>query len=432
METAALYKHYLLHPIIATDTRKIEQGSLFFALKGDNFDGHAFVQKSLENGASLAVIDNPAFAIEGKTLLVDNVLTALQELSKHHRQQFDIPFLAITGSNGKTTTKELIQAVVEKNRKSYCTFGNLNNHIGVPLTILKIKKDAAFAIIEMGANHQKEIASYCEWALPTHVLINNCGKAHLEGFGGIEGVRKGKGELYDYAAKNDCIVFRNNDLDYLMEMTGERNISKENIITYGSANADFIGKAIDNNGILEVAILNARLEVLIKTQLVGDYNFGNVMAAVTIGRYLDIDIDSIKNAIEEYTPSNSRSQLIEKNSNTYILDAYNANPTSMLAAIKNFENTSFSEKVLLLGSMKELGMDTAREHQEIIDTINEGTWKKIVLVGSEFGSTQHNFIHFDSSMQVSDWLKEQEFEHTAFLVKGSRGSNMEKCLEGIV
>lgn len=431
MSIESLYQQFLLYPTIVTDTRKIEKDSLFFALKGENFDGHAFVKQAIESGAALAVIDKPAFAIEGKTFLVENVLKALQALAKHHRQQFNIPFLAITGSNGKTTTKELIQAVLSKKYKTYYTFGNLNNHIGVPLTLLSIRKDAEFAIIEMGANHQKEIASYCEWALPTHVLINNCGKAHLEGFGGVEGVRKGKGELFDFAAKNNCIVFRNNDLPYLQEMTTERNIKSENVITYGSANADYIGKDIDNNGLLDVAILNSKMECLIKTQLVGDYNFGNVMAAVTLGTYMKIDIDTIKAALEEYAPSNSRSQLIHKGSNTIILDAYNANSTSMIAAIKNFARTDFENKFLLLGSMKELGDESIKEHQEIIDLLKTYTWSQVILVGPEFAQTNHDFLHFSTSNLAAEYLKEQELSNTAFLIKGSRGSAMEKCMDGL-
>ncbi|MCW3121002.1 MAG: UDP-N-acetylmuramoyl-tripeptide--D-alanyl-D-alanine ligase, partial [Flavipsychrobacter sp.] len=315
MEIAELYKLYLANPTVQTDTRKLHEGGIFFALSGANFDGNTFAQQALEKGVAYAVIDNAAYAINDQCIVVDNVLTTLQQLARYHRQQFTIPFIAITGSNGKTTTKELIAAVLRTRFTTYATDGNLNNHIGVPLTLLKIKKDAQMAIIEMGANHQKEIASYCEITLPTHGIITNCGKAHIEGFGGIEGVRKGKGELYDFIREHEGVIFRNTDLEYLPEMA--KGIKQQ--ITYGSSDADYTGKPLTNGVFLDIAMLTAGTETTVKTNLVGAYNFPNAMAAIAIGLYFGISIDEIKNAIAAYAPDNSRSQWLQKGSNKIIL-----------------------------------------------------------------------------------------------------------------
>jgi UDP-N-acetylmuramoyl-tripeptide--D-alanyl-D-alanine ligase len=426
MHITELYKIYQQHNSIVTDTRKLQQGDMFFALKGPNFNANNMAQQAVDAGASFAVIDDAQFAIENKTLLVEDVLQTLQALATHHRKQFTCPFIAITGSNGKTTTKELLYAVLSTTYKTYCTAGNFNNHIGVPLTLLSIKPDAEMAIIEMGANHLQEIASYCQWALPTHVLINNCGKAHLEGFGGLEGVRKGKGELYDFAAANNAQVFLNNDLDYLVSMAQERNI--KNAITYGSTNANYNGMVATNAETIDVAILNSGLETLIKTNLVGSYNFANVMAAVAVGQTFKIDIDTIKKAIETYSPTNSRSQLIKQGTNTIILDAYNANPTSMIAAIDNFVRTDYANKVLMLGGMWELGADSLQEHQEIVNHINKTNWNAVVLVGGDFAKVQHNFIYFNASIEAQAWLQNEAFTNCAILIKGSRASAMEKVL----
>jgi UDP-N-acetylmuramoyl-tripeptide--D-alanyl-D-alanine ligase len=430
MQIESLYKIYQQYPIIATDTRKISADSIFFALKGEHFNGNQYALQALELGAAFAVVDENIYEPNDKIIMVPDVLIALQQLAKHHRLQFNkknIPFLAITGSNGKTTTKELIHAVISTTYSTYYTNGNLNNHIGVPLTILSIKDDAQFAIIEMGANHQKEIASYCEWALPTHVLINNCGKAHLEGFGGIAGVRKGKGELYDYAAANNAIVFRNTDLTYLKEMAIERNITNE--ITYGSQDAKYIGKAIDNNGMIDVVILTNGYEALIKTQLVGSYNLDNIIGAVAVGATFNIPMSAIVKALETYSPTNSRSQLMQRDTNTIILDAYNANPTSMTAAIKNFMRTSYTNKVLMLGGMWELGEESIAEHQAIINLINECNWNAVVLVGGDFKHTENNYLYFENNLDAKAWLQKQQYKNTALLIKGSRATAMEKVLD---
>ena len=425
MSIEQLYDIYLQYPHVQTDTRKLKQGDIYFALKGENFNGNQFAKQALEAGASYAVIDEPAYQLNDQCILVDDVLSSLQQLACHHRKQFNIPFIAITGSNGKTTTKELMHAVLSSTYKTSATEGNLNNHIGIPLTILKIKKDTEIAIIEMGANHQKEIEGYCKIALPTHAIINNCGKAHLEGFGGIEGVRKGKGELFDYIREINGIIFRNIDLDYLISMSS--GIDQQ--ITYGSTTADYRGIIESNEPLLNVAITTPKLECIIRTQLVGEYNFPNVMAAVAIGSYFNIPIETIQKSIEHYSPSNSRSQLIVQGSNTIILDAYNANPTSMAAAIRNFRNADYPNKVVMIGAMMELGEEGQHEHQQIISLLEESNWNYVVLVGGDFKNCQHSFIYFNTSLEASVWYISKSFEHTSFLIKGSRAMAMEKVLQ---
>ena len=420
-----LYKIYLNYPSVQTDTRRLQPNDLFFALKGPNFNGNIFTEKAIAAGASFVVIDEKEFEISGKTILVADVLIALQQLAKFHRLQLSIPVLAITGSNGKTTTKELIHSVLSTTFKTYTTEGNLNNHIGIPLTLLKINPDAEMAVIEMGANHQKEIESYCEIALPTHGLITNCGKAHLEGFGGMEGVRKGKGELFDYLRKNNETAFVMWDYDYLQQMS--EGISKK--IKYGTQEGEFIGSTSNSETFLSVKMTKGVSPVIIESQLVGDYNLPNVLAAVTIGKYFNIDEKKIVSAIANYTPSNSRSQLVVKNSNTFILDAYNANPSSMKPAIENFAKAKGENKVLVLGAMAELGIESLVEHQQIIDLIKQYKWKDVVLVGGEFLTLQHPFHAFENSMQAKEWLKQKNYEHVHFLIKGSRSFKMEKVIE---
>lgn len=425
MNIEELYSAYKLNPSVQTDTRKLKPGDIFFALKGDNFNGNAFARQAIDAGAFLAVIDDAAYEIPGKTFLVPDVLTALQQLAKHHRKQFIIPFLAITGSNGKTTTKELIHAVLSSSFKTYTTEGNLNNHIGVPLTILKIKEDAAIAVIEMGANHQKEIASYCEYTLPTHGLITNCGKAHLEGFGGVEGVRKGKGELFDYLRMNKGTAFVMWDYDYLHDMSKGIN----SLVTYGTANADIEGFALKSEPFLEVKITKGADTNIIKTQLVGDYNLPNVLAAVAAGRHFNVPDKKIKESIEAYSPSNSRSQLIEKGTNKIILDAYNANPSSMKLAIENFARIQADRKILLLGAMAELGEESPAEHEAIIKLLQQYPWTNVVLVGGDFLKINHPFLSFSNAAEAKSWLKRQAIENTHLLIKGSRSMKMETVLE---
>jgi len=432
MEISELYEIYKKYPSVQTDTRKIEKGDIFFALKGPNFNGNEFVQNAIEGGASYAVIDEKKFEIPDKTILVDDVLTVLQQLANHHRRQFNnaagggIPFIAITGSNGKTTTKELIHAVLASTHITYTTEGNLNNHIGIPLTLLKIKEDAQMVVIEMGANHIGEIASYCEIALPTHGLITNCGKAHLEGFGSEEGVRKAKGELFDFlrTLPHGC-VFVMWDYDYLQKMS--KGIS--GVIKYGTrGDAHVIGRVLKSDPLLEVEILQGLDEKLIKTQLVGEYNLPNVLAAITIGKYFNVTDAKIKFAIENYTPSNSRSQLIQKGDNKIILDAYNANPSSMKLAIENFSKIP-GDKVLILGSMAELGKESEKEHQALVEQIADHKWKEVILVGNEFEKISHSFHQFKNSEEVKNWMQQQRFKNTNILIKGSRSMQMEKALK---
>ncbi|HOZ52048.1 MAG TPA: UDP-N-acetylmuramoyl-tripeptide--D-alanyl-D-alanine ligase [Chitinophagaceae bacterium] len=429
MSIENIYTVFTKFPSVQTDTRKLKKDDIYFALKGENFDGNQFVKQAFDLGASYAVIDNRTYLPDdensAKCFVVDDTLQSLQELANFHRKQFSIPFIAITGSNGKTTTKELVMSVLSQKYITYATEGNLNNHIGVPLTILKIKMDAEMAIIEMGANHQKEIELYCKIAEPTHGLINNCGKAHLEGFGGIEGVKKGKGELYDYLKQNDGVIFRNADLDYLVPMSDGVN----HIITYGSANADFTGIAIMNDGMVGAAITTPRNECTIKTQLVGEYNFANIMASFAIGRSFNISIEKIKSALEEYRPTNSRSQLIKLGTNTIILDAYNANPTSMIAAIQNFMNADYPNKVIIIGAMKELGLSSLEEHQKLVFFLEESNWNHVVLVGGDFAKVIHPYLYFENSSEAKLWFEKQQFKHTAILIKGSRAFAMEKVIQ---
>ena len=432
MQTPELYKLYLQFSSIQTDTRKVAKGDIFFALKGPNFNGNQFAKEALAKGAAYAVVDEFPENNDEKIIHVQDVLKALQDLALYHRSQFsfstsgkEIPFIAVTGSNGKTTSKELIHAVLSSVFKTYTTEGNLNNHIGIPLTILKIKQDAEIAIIEMGANHQKEIAAYCTYTMPTHGVITNCGKAHLEGFGGEEGVRKGKGELFDYLRQNSGTAFVMWDYDYLREMS--KGIPTR--ITYGTQNADVTGIVKSSSGLLEVSITAGSDIGSIKTNLVGEYNLPNVLLAVAIGKYFKVPDEKIKSALENYLPSNSRSQLIEKDDNKIILDAYNANPTSMKAAIENFAKMEGADKVLILGGMMELGQESLHEHQHLIDLINKYKWKDVVLVGGDFSKVNHAFCFFENSLLAAAWYKDQNLQHSNILIKGSRSTAMEKVLE---
>ena len=434
MEINELYKIDLQYPSIHTDTRKLvpglpagQAGCIFFALSGGNFDGNKFAQEALEKGAAYVVIDNPAYAINDRCIVVNDTLTALQQLALYHRQQFNIPFIAITGSNGKTTTKDLVAAVLSRRFVTYATEGNLNNHIGVPLTLLKIKRDAQMAIIEMGANHQKEIASYCEIAMPTHGIITNCGKAHIEGFGGIEGVRKGKGELYDYLRANDGAIFRNADLDYLVSMA--HDIKQQ--ITYGRANAEYIGRPIMSGVFLQIAMLTSHTETTLDTHLVGAYNAPNVMAAVAVGLHFGISIDEIKTALAAYNPDNSRSQWLQKGTNKIILDAYNANPTSMRAAILNFAEADLPNKMLWIGGMKEMGTEELNEHRELVALISNYEWKDVILVGKEFKEIKGAYTWFENSTDAAAYIKAHMPENSSILIKGSRGSKMEVMADSL-
>ncbi len=424
MQITELYSIYLRHPQVQTDTRSIDPGALFFALKGPNFNGNRFARKALDAGAAYAVLDEPAGFEDPRILYTDDVLNTLQELALHHRRQFSIPVIAITGSNGKTTTKELVHVVLQTSFKTYTTRGNLNNHIGIPLTLLSIGADAEMAVIEMGANHCGEIASYCRYVLPTHGLITNCGKAHLEGFGGEEGVRRGKGELYDFIRARGGTLFIMNDYDYLNTMS--TGISKR--ITYGTKAADITGSVEPRNEWLTVVVKNATASMRIETMLTGAYNLPNVLAAVAIGKHFGVNDEAIRTAIEQYVPSNSRSQLLHWRSNRIILDAYNANPTSMLAAIKNIAENYQGKKVLMLGGMMEMGQESLAEHRNIVEEIKKHNWESVVLVGGDFDKVDHPYLFFPDADAAAGWYRNQHFDKTTILIKGSRSIQMEKIL----
>ncbi len=419
-----LYKLYLQHSSVQTDTRKLQQGDIYFALKGDNFNGNLFASQALELGAAYSIIDEEIDTSNNRLIKVGNVLETLQLLAKYHREQFNIPFIAITGSNGKTTTKELIHVVLSSTYRTYTTIGNLNNHIGVPLTILKIKSDAEMAMIEMGANHQKEIEGYCKISQPTHGIISNVGKAHLEGFGGIEGVKKGKGELYDFIRSHNGVAFAFDDYDYLHEMS---NGIKE-IIWYGTQNGSVVGHTKTAEPFLEVVINKGTSFNTIKTNLVGDYNLPNILCAVAIGKYFTVPDEKIKSSIEDYIPSNSRSQLMEAGTNKIILDAYNANPSSMKVAIENFANIHAENRVLILGGMMELGKASIDEHKRLLALIQQYNFNKVILVGGDFEESHQLYDYFKTSEAAAEYIKQQDFQQTYFLIKGSRSMQMEKVL----
>jgi UDP-N-acetylmuramoyl-tripeptide--D-alanyl-D-alanine ligase len=421
-----LYQIFKQHPFIQTDTRQLKKGEIFFALKGPNFNGNLFASKAIEMDAAAVIVDEETGIIDTRIIQVDDVLTTLHELALHHRKQFNIPFIAITGSNGKTTTKELVNTVLSTTFKTYTTKGNLNNHIGIPLTILSIREDAEMAVIEMGANHQKEIEGYCKIALPTHGIINNCGKAHMEGFGGVEGIRKGKGELYQFLSANNGVAFVNSDLDYLLPMCDKIN----HVEFYGNSAGNHILKLVEKEPFLALEFQGMNLgNHLIHTNLVGEYNTANIDAAITVGIFYGISIDKIKEAISSYQPNNARSQMIQKGFNRIILDAYNANPTSMRLAIENFASMKADKKYLFLGGMMELGDYSNQEHQEIVQLLESLNLKNVVLVGGDFENTNHSFPFFKTAMEAGYWLRENPPNNSLILIKGSRGIKMESMLD---
>ena len=422
-----LYSVFLKHSKISTDSRQIEPGCLFFALKGDNFDGNKYTKVALDAGAAYSVIDDPVYDGE-QTLLVNDVLEALQLLARMHRRKFDIPVLAITGSNGKTTTKELINAVLSEQFHVSATKGNLNNHIGVPLTLLGITEETQIAIIEMGANHQGEIAQLCTLAEPTHGLITNIGRAHLGGFGGYDGVIKAKSELYSWLRNSNGEAFVNGENPMLMELSAgiKRTL-------YGMQEGSFsIGKVHQNTEMLSIDWLNGDKTIYLETNLVGNYNFENVMAAICVGTYFKVPSAKIKAAITSYLPSNSRSQAMKTDRNSIILDAYNANPTSMQVAIENFRQVKALHKMVILGDMLELGDESLAEHLAIANLVDKSAFDNVILVGPDFKKVaEERFICFTTSDEAHDWLLKQQLQNYTILVKGSRGIKMEKVLEAL-
>ncbi|WP_203532433.1 UDP-N-acetylmuramoyl-tripeptide--D-alanyl-D-alanine ligase [Muricauda sp. TY007] len=422
MTIKELHALFLEHPTICTDTRKITENCLFFALKGPNFNGNAFAQEALNKGAAYAIIDQKEIKTSDRLLLVDDVLATLQQLSTYHRNHSKAKVISLTGSNGKTTTKELINAVISKKYKTIATKGNLNNHIGVPLTLLSIKEDTEIAIVEMGANHKKEIESLCGIAQPDFGYITNFGKAHLEGFGSIEGVIQGKSELYDYLKANDKYIFLNADDD----------VQKEKLSTYtkkmGFSTSDHQYYNIKFSGVHPYVSLEVE-GTQIHTQLVGKYNFPNCCAAILIGKYFNVPLKDIKSAIEVYQPQNNRSQILSKNGFDIVLDAYNANPTSMKAALENFSLMKSKRKTLIIGDMFELGNTAAEEHQAIADFAKELDFDDAYLVGENFYGTNTTLKKLKSFDELKEHLLKNPLEKGALLIKGSRGMALERALD---
>lgn len=422
MTMKELHALFLEHPTICTDTRKITKNCLFFALKGPNFNANAFAQSALDNGAAYAIIDEEDFKTSDRFLLCNDVLDTLQQLATYHRNYSKARIVSLTGSNGKTTTKELIHAVLSKKYNTIATKGNLNNHIGVPLTLLSIKEDTEIAIVEMGANHKKEIEFLCSMAQPDFGYITNFGKAHLEGFGGVEGVIQGKSELYDYLIGHNKYVFLNADDD----------IQKEKLASYtkkmGFSSSDhryYNIRLIDVDPYVSLEVE----ETQVQTQLVGKYNFSNCCAAILMGKYFNVPITAIKSAIEGYRPENNRSQLLSKNGFDIILDAYNANPTSMRAALENFYLMKAKRKALIIGDMFELGNTAAEEHQAIADLANELQFDETYLVGENFYTTKTSLNKFKSFDALKEHLIKNPLEKASMLIKGSRGMALERVLD---
>lgn len=422
MTVEKLHRLFLKYPNVCTDTRKIVKDCIFFALTGDNFNGNEFAQKAIKNGASYAIIDQEKYNISNKTILANNVLETLQELSTYHRHYCNTKIIALTGSNGKTTTKELINVVLSKKYKTVATKGNLNNHIGVPLTLLSITKKTEIAIVEMGANHLGEIAFLCNMAQPDFGYITNFGKAHLEGFGSLEGVVKGKSELYEYLITHEKSIFLNADDPIQLEKLGD-HIKK---MGYSTSNHKFYPiEFLDANPFVTLRFE----ETTVTSQLIGSYNFTNCCAAILMGKYFNVPLKDIKNAIEDYSPKNNRSQIITKNGHHIILDAYNANPSSMEAALENFNEIKNENKILFLGDMFELGEHTVMEHQNIADLISKMSFEKVYLIGKNFYKTRTSYQKFKSFDDLEKALKKNTVEKSTVLIKGSRGMALERILD---
>lgn len=427
MNIQHLYDVFLRSTGVTTDTRRVEKGQLFFALRGENFNGNRYAKDALNKGAIAAVIDDPEFAIAGETILVSDVLEALQQLAHHHRMQFDIPVLAITGSNGKTTSKELCSRVLSKKYNVLATIGNLNNHIGVPLTLLRINTNTEIAIVEMGANHRGEIAMLCRIAAPTHGLICSIGKAHIEGFGGLEGVKKGKGELYDYLLARGGALFINLGTPSLAEIWANR---PGKVLQYGVPDKSPYGEILEEQPFVSGVVFLHDQQVEVHSHLIGAYNFTNIVNAFAVGEHFGISPVEMAEAVGSYMPDNNRSQLVQKEGYSVIMDAYNANPTSLSHAIASFDRREEESKVLIIGDMFELGEDAAKEHQSIVDQVKSTGIETVVLVGPLFSATNHppQFLTFPDAASAAAWWIEFPKEGCLVLLKGSRGMQMEKVV----
>ncbi|QLE01636.1 UDP-N-acetylmuramoyl-tripeptide--D-alanyl-D-alanine ligase [Galbibacter sp. BG1] len=422
METAALHSIFLSTNGVVTDTRKIEKGSIFFSLKGANFNGNQFAEEALKKGADYAVVDEKEYQTSKNIILVDNCLNALQELATFHRKYLALPIIALTGSNGKTTSKELINAVLSKKHKTIATKGNLNNHIGVPLTLLSMDKNTEIGIVEMGANHQKEIENLSNIALPDYGYITNFGKAHLEGFGGVEGVIKGKSELYTHLKNKEKTIFFNAD-DRIQKEKLEGYANKIGFSQFTGADYQiqlestdpFVNILMDGN--------------LIKSNLIGDYNFTNIAAAIAIGHYFKVAEEKITEAIEAYTPANNRSQILKHGKYNIVLDAYNANPSSMEVALKNFKNNPGNSKLVIVGDMFELGKDAKKEHQNIANLVTDLSFNNAFLVGENFYNIDSSLKKFKTFEALKEHLKSHQPKEETILIKGSRGMALERVLD---
>lgn len=422
-----LYTIYQHNPKVITDTRRELKDSIFFCLKGPNFDANAFADEALEKGAACVVSDSTHNAGKAKIIVVDNVLQTLQQLATYHRRLFTFPVIGLTGSNGKTTNKELIAAVLNKRYRTHYTEGNLNNHIGVPLTLLSIPLDSEMAVIEMGANHQGEIRDLCAICKPDFGMITNIGKAHLEGFGGAEGVIKGKKELYDYFEMNGGKVFVNGDDKLLSDLSA--NLKR---VVYGKTGNDYFieGSIIQSTPFISFRFSrHNKASKEIKTSLVGGYNFYNLLAAACIGSYFDIELSKIEEALENYVPTNNRSQMLRTETNDIILDAYNANPSSMEAAVENLNDQKSLSKYALLGEMRELGITATEEHQILIDKL-QTFGINAILVGNGYKQCdKKDFRWFENSIDLIDFLKDNPIKNSLILLKGSRAVAMEKVVD---
>lgn len=426
MTIAELYQIFLQHPVICTDTRKLSPGCLFFALKGETFNGNKFALKAISYGAAYAITDEDVGSDE-RIIRVDDVLTSLQQMATHHRRQFKIPVLAIAGSNGKTTTKELIAAVLNRSFNTLFTQGNLNNHIGVPLTLLSLKQEHEWAVIEIGANHIGENALLCEITEPDSGLVTNVGKDHLEGFGGVEGVRRASKEVYDYLKAHHKKVFIQSGNPELLELLG----AYDDVVTYSpDLEALVKGDAEVDAGYLTVKLQNP-FHALIKTKLAGTYNLENVLAAVAIGVHAGVPEKEIVKGIESYQPGNQRSQVIFRDGLMILMDAYNANPSSMEAALKNYNDSYPSPRRIALGEMLELGDAAIEEHDSIAKLASENGATEVMLVGEQFkeAAKRLNLHYFANSKDAMHWLKNENIRNGSLLIKGSRGTQMERLLE---
>lgn len=461
MVTEKIYSFFLESRDVTTDSRKVKKGSIFFALKGENFDGNQFAGQALEQGAALCIVDNPACKVNDRCIVVDDTLKALQDLARYHRSHLNIPVIGITGTNGKTTTKELVKAVLSRRYRTWATEGNYNNHLGVPLTLLSMPADTEIAIIEMGANHPGEIDFLCGIANPDFGLITNVGKAHLEGFGSFKGVVKTKTELYKHLAAMAGVIFVNCDDSILMERAEKMsqlpsspsvlpgvvpsfpgaipqdytpdfhprgvNMPMASVVTYGrNEMAECKGSFVSADPYMKFYFEDDDNVYTVQSQLIGGYNFDNAMAAVCVGRYFNVELFDIKTAIEEYQPTNNRSQLKQTQRNQVILDCYNANPSSMTLAIENFDAMKASRKVAILGGMKELGRESFSEHRAIVDKVLASSIEQVILIGEEFhfADGKPKVKWFSSSDDAKKWLETNPLSSVTILVKGSNSNRL--------